>query len=182
MSDYFFDTEFQENGPHNPIDFISIGIIDEDGRAYYAVSSEFNEASASDWIKENVIPRLGVEEEEKKPLKQIASEILKFVGDDESPSFIADYGAYDWVVFCQLFGKMIDLPDYFPKHVKDVQQLYSELKLTEELPTLEAPNEHNALSDAKECKLRWEYLKKKKFISEPFNAKEFLKKMKQRKS
>lgn len=35
---YFFDTEFIEDG--RTIDLVSIGIVCEDGREYYAVSAE----------------------------------------------------------------------------------------------------------------------------------------------
>ena len=59
---YFIDTEFIE-GFHKPlfgkkrhfIDLISIGIVAEDGREYYAISKEYNYNDASDWVKENVI-------------------------------------------------------------------------------------------------------------------------------
>ena len=59
---YFIDTEFIE-GFHKPmsgkrrhfIDLISIGIIAEDGREYYAISKEYNYDDASNWVKENVI-------------------------------------------------------------------------------------------------------------------------------
>ncbi len=67
---YFFDTEFIEgfkkpikwlptigkfNKPYHSIQLISIGIVCEDGRTYYAISSEFNPDDASDWVKENVL-------------------------------------------------------------------------------------------------------------------------------
>jgi len=59
---YFLDTEFIE-GFHKPlfgkrrhfIDLISIGIVAEDGRRFYAISTEYNYNDADDWVKENVI-------------------------------------------------------------------------------------------------------------------------------
>ena len=178
MSDYFFDTEFYESGPDNPIQFISIGIVSEDGDEYYAVSSEFDENSLSDWLKENVVPILGVPPEKRKTIEQIKNEILSFLGDDEDPVFIADYCSYDWVVFCQLFGTMMDLPDHFPKFCLDVQQFKKQIKYDGDLPEQGEGGEHNALSDAKECMKRWEFLKVKKFIEKPFNLKEFKKRHK----
>jgi len=53
---YFIDTEFIEDG--STIDLISIGIVCEDGREYYAQSSEFNASKASNWVQENVFPHL----------------------------------------------------------------------------------------------------------------------------
>ena len=62
--------------------------------------------------------------------KQIAEEIKEFVfagaGQkvkfDNSINFYAYYADYDWVVFAQLFGKMIDLPKGFPMYCKDLKQ------------------------------------------------------------
>ncbi len=38
------------------------------------------------------------------------------------PEFYGYYCDYDWVVFCQLFGKMIDLPKGFPMYCRDLKQ------------------------------------------------------------
>lgn len=59
---YFLDTEFIE-GFNKPwfekkrhfVDLISIGMVAEDGRTYYSISSEYNYHDANDWVKENVI-------------------------------------------------------------------------------------------------------------------------------
>lgn len=67
-------------------------------------------------------------------------------------SFYGYFSDYDWVVFCQLFGRMIDLPHGFPMYCLDLKQ---------EMKRLEAPdtikpnngNEHNALADARWNKL-----------------------------
>lgn len=39
------------------------------------------------------------------------------------PEFYAYYADYDWVVFCSLFGRMIDLPDGFPMYCRDLKQM-----------------------------------------------------------
>lgn len=65
---YFFDTEFIE-GFRKPlfgkrshfIDLISIGIICEDGRTYYAVCNEFDVKDADEWVKVNVIDKINIE-------------------------------------------------------------------------------------------------------------------------
>ena len=44
---YFYDTEFIEDG--NTIELVSIGIVAEDGREYYAVSTDFDAARANPW-------------------------------------------------------------------------------------------------------------------------------------
>jgi hypothetical protein len=53
---YWIDTEFIER-PFT-IDLISIGIVAEDGREFYAESSEVDWAKASDWTLKTVRPQL----------------------------------------------------------------------------------------------------------------------------
>jgi hypothetical protein len=50
----------------------------------------------------------------------------------EQPSFYAYYADYDWVVFCSLFGRMIDLPKGFPMYCIDLKQQLDQ-KLTDGL-------------------------------------------------
>lgn len=167
---YYIDTEFHEH--QKPvkflgftiakvwtIDLISIGIVCEDGREYYAINRDLNlkHAKKNKWLKENVLdklppkqpefpihggsPRLYQETMRWIPMKQIAEEILDFVGakidtDDfgnwfysynrEKPEFYAYYADYDWVVFCWIFGTMMQLPNGFPMYCKDIKQMFDE--------------------------------------------------------
>ena len=181
---YFIDTEFIE-GFHKPlfgkrrhfIDLISIGIMAEDGREYYAISNEFNPKDADNWVKENVIsklpskyanpsdpsisPRSKAEAMLWKSNEQIKLEILEFFGcwRDQlfyrAPEGIEVYGYYadyDWVLFCSLFGRMIDLPKGFPMYCKDLKQMMDEKGLSKDWKQLNCPDpvgEHNALVDAR---------------------------------
>lgn len=154
---YFIDTEFIERGAHHPIDLISIGVVAEDGREYYAISSEFDPDDASDWVSANVLTQLSPDEwRNAKKLTMIAAEIRSFVGDDK-PEFWAYYADYDWVVFCQMFGAMIDLPKGWPMYCRDIKQLCDDLG-TPKLPE-QGKGEHNALADARWNKLAWAWLK-----------------------
>lgn len=136
--------------PRHFIDLISIGIVCEDGRTYEAISSEYNFNDADDWVKKNVILPLykqSVHGDRRNhldtdnfhkhfgiPNKRIANEMADFFGcyqDNSglywrSPSDIEIYGYYsdyDWVLFCSLFGRMIDLPKGFPMYCKDLKQM-----------------------------------------------------------
>jgi hypothetical protein len=53
---YWMDTEFIER-PYT-IDLISIGLVAEDGREFYAESSEVDWTKASHWTLETVRPQL----------------------------------------------------------------------------------------------------------------------------
>jgi len=192
---YFLDTEFIE-GFHKPflgkkrhfIDLISIGIVDEAGRSYYAISSEYKCDDASQWVKDNVITPMYIStvhgdarnyyDDDNfhifygKSNSQIAREIIEFVGSDSGPEFYGYFSDYDWVLFCSLFGTMMELPKGFPMYCIDLKQMLDEsvrgfinqqslmghdagnfeynLKKMKELPFYpEQTNEHNALEDAK---------------------------------
>jgi len=153
---YFFDTEFIEDG--KTIDLISIGIVDQDGREFYAESNEINLDKANDWVKQNVIPNLWYlnnKDKEEYPVKvrdgsglwsrkRIKNKILEFIGTPK-PEFWGYYADYDWVVLCQLFGCMLDLPKGWPMYCNDLKQLcvmVGDPKLSKQ------NNEHNALYDA----------------------------------
>ena len=257
---YFLDTEFLEGtqnkwfGQTKPtIDLISIGIVAEDGREYYAISKDFNLKEAWNrydiksmsgkggigentrdkiyWIRDNILkpiynelvlhhtsadwyyknPHLGEKINDGRWLefnykslkwliskygksnKQIAEEIIGFITPTNEPKFCKDfrgnwdisyqatkrggslpqfygyYSDYDWVAFCWLFGKMIDLPKGFPMYCIDLKQTLDEkvnnyhakvgtikkdfestlkdIKSFNSYP--KQTNEHNALADAK---------------------------------
>ena len=97
----------------------------------------------------------------KKGINNIGTHLVK----DDSPKFYAYYAGYDWVVFCWLFGKMIDLPKGFPMYCIDLKQSldekedsfrikgsegYMDLKKHTHYP--KQVNYHNALQDAIFCK------------------------------
>lgn len=201
MARFFIDFEFIE-GFHKPlfgkrrhfIDIISVGIVCEDGREYYAISNEFNEKDADSWVYANVIahlpkrkvslgpggdsPRIISESLLWKNNKQIATEIVAFIsntlGNSEAithrlktypPEFYGYYSDYDWVLFCSLFGRMIDLPVGFPMYCRDLKQMFDDKISPQEIMGIgyEAAverlkkkvgypiqkDEHNALADAK---------------------------------
>lgn len=178
---YFIDTEFIE-GFHKPlfgkkrhfIDLISIGIVCDDGREYYAISKEFNPKMADSWVRQNVIsklpernvsfndsPRMRQEAILWKSNQEITADILNFFycgyadGFWAAPSGIEVYGYYadyDWVLFCSLFGRMIDLPKGFPMYCFDLKQMMDERGLDSGWKKKNCPdptNEHNALEDAR---------------------------------
>lgn len=266
---YFIDTEFLEGtqdirvpftnikiGTTKPtIDLISIGIIAEDGREYYAISKDFNLKEAWNrfqwrrkpiydgipgaykeyWIRDNVLKPIweekcnegftfkdspmtpyGIEtlftyknfkrliNKYGKTNKQIAEEIKYFVAnrpiglkkeqwildyDTKNVHFYGYYSDYDWVVFCWLFGNMIDLPNGFPMYCIDVKQTLDEAATNKRNKSIEyynqvnkdvkvgtwneylnslkqdprypkQTNEHHALQDARWTKELYEFLNK----------------------
>ena len=268
---YFIDTEFIE-GPQkesfpislfrketpNTIDLISIGIVAEDGREYYAISKDFNLREAWNmfdwkdkfeysfdggdlnltgrkekvkvyWLRENVLKPiwrellfksddcLGLSNKQTEVYhklvmegnyddmftfkslkalidrygrtnKEIAENIklfcdcklhlakrkggLDFTKHEATPEFYAYFADYDWVVFCWLFGKMMDLPNGFPMYCKDLKQEMDrnsykygygtfhgkDLKNHPNYPKQDPSKSHNAIEDARWNKQLFEFL------------------------
>lgn len=149
----WFDTEFYEDG--RMIDLISIGMVREDGCIYYAESHESRFiANRSLWLRNNVMPHLSAGAYDRKKTNQIVTDLIEFAGTN--PEFWAYYADYDWVVLCQLFGTMMQLPPTWPMFCMDVKQLCV-MKGNPELPKQQGI-EHNALSDAIWARQAWEFL------------------------
>lgn len=150
---YFLDTEFNEDG--RTIDLISIGIVCEDGREYYAASAEAELHRVNHWVRENVLTQLPPYGNEAwKSRARIAADISAFLDPrlhpeaaSSRPEFWGYYADYDWVVLCQLYGAMVDLPPHFPRFCMDLKQLAVSLG-DPKLPQMQT-GEHNALADAR---------------------------------
>lgn len=161
---YFLDTEFIERGPEFPITLISIGIVTEDGREFYAINSEFDPSVCNDWVRANVLPHLDLNDgwDRRASLDEIAVQIVQFCDSEffGKLEFWGYYCDYDWVVFAQIFGTMMDLPKGWPMYCRDLKQLCDDLgnpKLPEQPST-----EHNALADAQWNKQVYEFLQARK--------------------
>lgn len=155
---YFFDCEFLEDG--NTIELISIAVVCEDGREYYAVNEDMplDRISENEWLVANVVPHLPLVFEAESYRyefksdqticfpRQIKEDLIEFVTGDNI-EFWAYYGDYDWVCMCRLFGRMIDLPKHWPKFAYDLRQWLNHKKLSGIRQPDEAP--HHALYDAR---------------------------------
>lgn len=174
---YFYDTEFHERGGAYAIEGISIGIVCEDGREYYAVYDDFDTRAVANnnWLMKNVMKSIDhdqfvvtdfegmplvrdiyITDKNCKPRAQIAAEIMEFVAGSE-PEWWNWYGAYDHVVLCQTFGTMMDLPDGYPMFSCDIKQLHKE-KGYGPMPR-QPQGLHNALADAHFNVVRYNYLR-----------------------
>lgn len=156
---YWIDTEFIEDG--ETILLLSIGIVAEDDRELYLQTERGafyhkNPACCPHaWVKQNVIPYLDDSSVSHSEMRQ---QILEFCNPDRygKPEFWGYYADYDWVVFCWIFGSMINLPKGFPMYCNDIKQECDRLG-NPQLPKQEG-NEHHALADARHNRVMWEFL------------------------
>lgn len=150
---YFFDTEFIEDGV--TIDLVSIGVVDSEGREFYAISTQFDPTKAIPWVRRNVLDKLpGPSDPAWKSRERIRTELLAFLtGPGEDIELWAWYAAYDHVALCQLWGAMPALPRPIPRFTKDLRQLWDDLGRPP-LPAAGA-DQHDALADARHNLGRW---------------------------
>lgn len=143
----FFDTEFIDLV--NTVLPISIGLVREDGKTYYAevfdTISHYNKAVP--WVKNNVIKKLTGPV---KPVTLICDEIEDFVG--KNPEFWAYFAAYDWFCLCSLYRGMLNLPENWPNFCRELMQLkMDKIEKHGAIATLiprQDSDEHHALNDA----------------------------------
>lgn len=158
------DTEFHEDG--TTIDLISIGIVAEDGREYYAISGEFDTHRAWEhpWLPDNVlvhlpwtpIKRLDRAHPDVKTRAVIRDEVSAFLHSTGTELW-AYYAAYDHVAYAQLFGTMMWIPKHLPKRTNDLAQLIDAHDAWGFIPR-QTGTEHNALDDARWVKLCYDFL------------------------
>lgn len=146
----WFDTEFIEDG--KTIDLISIGLVREDGAELYLENAECDHTRADEWVQANVLPHLHNHEGAHAPCpwmtrSEIAKRVQAFAGAE--PEFWAYYADYDWVVLCQLFGRMIDLPRGWPMYCRDLKQIADQHDVRLPVQNPEVDPEHHALADAR---------------------------------
>jgi hypothetical protein len=152
----WIDTEYDDS--HAEVQLISLGAVAEDGREFFAISTEFDPANAKPWIKENVAPYLDPRDSPAwKPRGEMASEFLAFVGD-EPAEFWSLIATYDWYLLTRLlFGGLDNLPSNWPFECWDLHQW--EWRLGNPARPPHEGRQHHALDDARWHRLIYESLK-----------------------
>ncbi|MGQ4513711.1 3'-5' exoribonuclease domain-containing protein [Streptomyces sp. DW26H14] len=161
-----YDLEFLEDG--RTIELISIGMVADDGREYYAVNADMpvKRIRKHAWLMENVVPSLPRGHGDRRlhmpkrwlidycdPLvksrKTIADGVAAFIQATPDVELWADYGAYDHVALCQLWGSMVALPNGVPMYTNDIQQEARRLGVGRDKLPKQGGSVHNALADAR---------------------------------
>ena len=153
---FYFDCEFLESGGENPLHFLSMGVVADDGRELYLINRECPVREANDWVKKNVLPKIDWAKAVSRA--ECRARLLAFVGADPAPEFVAYVGSYDWVCLAGLLGRMVDLPQGWPMFPLDVKQFWVMMGKPL-LPPKPPENEaHNALADARWTRAAWQSL------------------------
>lgn len=131
----YFDTEF--TGLHKDTTLVSIGIVTENGKKFYAEFSNYDDSQCDDWIKENVLKhtildgndilakRLGEDNETTVVLgskADIRYELGEWIKQFEEVQFVSDVCHYDMVLLIDIFGGAFDLPKNVSAVCHDINQ------------------------------------------------------------
>lgn len=118
----FFDTEF--TGLQQNTTLISIGCVAEDGSTFYAEFTDYDRKQINDWIQENVLAHLSLNDgidttdpchirvrERSAVIAFCLRDWLEHLDNGPKVEMWSDVLAYDWVLFCELFGGASHIPE-----------------------------------------------------------------------
>lgn len=173
----YFDTEF--TGLYKDTDLISIGLISDDGKEFYAEFTDFRTDRIDDWIEENILSntvRYGKLSEIDVVLdetnyyegtkEEIKEQLWKWLSQFDEVQLISDVCHYDMVLLIDIFGTAFDLPTNVTPSCHDINQDIAIFEHTTECEAFNRSREeflsdynieisgakHNALYDAKVIK------------------------------
>jgi hypothetical protein len=162
----YLDSEF--TGLHKGTTLISIGLISDDGSTFYAELNDYDVSQIDDWLRENVLahlrfpyderqstPRLDLSHHAMKASRVLVARALaEWLAQWERVEVWGDCLAYDWVLFCDLFGGALKIPANVYYIPFDIGTLFHAKGIDPDVSRMEfsgytgkgAP--HNALIDA----------------------------------
>lgn len=162
----FFDTEF--TGLHQNTTLISIGCIAENDSTFYGEFTDYDESQVDEWLRENVLDHLTIphavldvstqpfEIRVKGRKDRIEANLRRWFESfgGAAVEMWSDCLAYDWVLFCELFGGAFAVPSKIYYIPFDLATLFKLRGIDpdvnrEEYAGLTGGNKHNALWDAK---------------------------------
>lgn len=158
----FFDCEF--TGLHQRTTLISIGCVSEDGRQFYAELDDYDLSQVDEWLMENVVKHLWVQQPEVSAPKhvtylvdnapEVATALAEWLAQFDHVEMWGDCLAYDWVLFCNLWGNAFAIPQnvyYIPFDLATllkIKGLDPDVNREEFAGIVSGGQKHNALWDA----------------------------------
>lgn len=168
----FFDTEF--TGLHKNTTLISIGLVSEDNKKFYAEFTDYDKCQLNDWIKENVIDNLIMKQRDslyyyvndnetftKGDKAKINTLLEEWLRQFETVELYSDCSHYDMVLLVDIFGTAFDLPKNVCPVCYDINQDIAKVldisgceafNVSREEFSGITGNKHNALYDAEVIK------------------------------
>lgn len=173
----FFDTEF--TGLHQKTTLISIGLISECGKTFYAELTDYDKSQIDEWLQKNVIEKLYLH----KPLRNegyfggynemnvcgnmdlLQTKLRDWLNQFEKVEIWSDCLSYDWVLFNSVFGHAFNIPENVYYIPFDLCTLFKVCGIDPDINREEFSGmngsdseKHNALWDAKVIKACYDRL------------------------
>lgn len=128
----FLDTEF--TGLHQNTSLLSIGLVDEDGRSFYAEISDYDYTQMDEWLLNNVMAHMmynvnhftaerfkdnrdmtremyaSYDVRMRGPINEVKSKLTQWFKQYDQVEIWSDCLAYDWVLFNNIFNSAFDIP------------------------------------------------------------------------
>lgn len=164
MTTIFLDTEF--TGLTQDTQLLSLALLTDDEQSFYAEFTDYDAALLSAWHHEHVLPYLRLQAgtsittqakwEVAGDTPTVTRAVSAWLEQYEQIEIWADCPAYDWVLFCQLFGGALQLPKHIFYLPFDLVTLFKAKGLDPDtdrrafasLDKQRAGPQHNALVDA----------------------------------
>ena len=179
MVKIFMDTEF--TGLHQNTTLISLGLVSECGKKFYAEFTDYDETQVDDWLQNNVINNLKFKEdtlgnadgyytydenytEVHGNNEIIKIELEKWISQFENVEIWSDCLSYDWVLFNQIFGHAFNIPKnvyYIPFDICTLMKMKGvdpDISRENFICNCVQGEKHNALYDAEVIKACYEKL------------------------
>jgi len=179
ITTFFYDSEF--TGLHQSTTLISLALVSENGESFYAEFTDYDHSQCDDWIKENVLThtrwlsqpvytanlwREGTLTLCLGDRKQVTKALAEWLASYEQIEIWADCLAYDWVLFCELFGGALKLPPnifYMPNDLATLFKIKGydpdcDREAFAETDPKQKIQKHNALWDAQVAKTCYQRL------------------------
>lgn len=158
----FWDTEF--TGLHKNTTLISIGCVSDSGEQIYCECTDYDKTQLDGWLNDHVIAHLwstnpGIRVPPyvtyySGPRAEVALRLAGWLGRYREVEMWSDCLAYDWVLFCDLYGNAFGIPKnvyYIPFDLATLMKVYGidpDMNREELAGILDEGQKHNALWDA----------------------------------
>jgi hypothetical protein len=177
----FLDTEF--TGLHSNTTLISIGLVSIDGTYFYGEFTDFDKNQLNDWLNSHVMDKLDNNLPHAPNWKgafttvavsgtknEIGALLSQWFAQFGPVEIWADILAWDWVLFCDLFGGAFSIPEnifYAPFDLATLFRLkgficpagkYERDVSRYEFAGVDKSKQHHALEDARVEKICYEKL------------------------
>ena len=134
----FFDTEF--TGLHKNTSLISLGMVDENGRSFYAEFTDYDKSQVNDWLNDNVFKHCKYINNSETDIYRelrgfkdgnmiavgnhgfIEESLRSWLSEYDDVQLVSDVCHYDMVLFIDIFGTAFDLPDSINSSCHDINQ------------------------------------------------------------